>query len=154
MTKMFRTCALGGRMIVLKYLRWMTVTPLIIGDRRLRETDYSSKWNISPPWTMTERTKFQTKLSRFSDRKVVKIKQVTSDYFKIKMFCFQYHQWERHCRVISCERRRPCRISTSDKMPVHVGDLFVQEACEGHEALEEEAQEDGGESEGSDDTVW
>ena len=39
-------------------------------------------------------------------------------------------------------------------MPVHVGDLFVQEACEGHEALEEEAQEDGGESEGSDDTVW
>ena len=37
-------------------------------------------------------------------------------------------------------------------MPVHVGDLFVQDAHEGHDDPEE-APEDGGESEGSDDTV-
>ena len=36
---------------------------------------------------------------------------------------------------------------------INVGDLFVQVANNCHDALEE-AQEDGGESEGSDTTVW
>ena len=37
---------------------------------------------------------------------------------------------------------------------INVGDLFVQEAHEEHDAPKEEALEDEGESEGSDDTVW
>ena len=104
---------------------------------------------------MTERISLQTRQSGFSDRKVVKITQVNSDYYKIKMFCFKYQQWERRCRVILCERRRRRQVLASDKKlaNINVGDLFVQVANNCHDALEE-AQEDGGESEGSDATVW
>ena len=48
----------------------------------------------------------------------------------------------------------PPSFSLRPKKLYNVGDLFVQDAIEVHDAPKEEALEDEEESEGSDDTVW
>ena len=155
MTKMFRTCALGGCMIVLNIPQKDGSDFTHQWRQKLERDGQSSMWNISPPWTMTERPTRQRR-AKFLTEKSLKSLQVNSDYFIFKMFCSNVNNERAYAASQRAKEDDDTKFQPQTKCSVNVGDLFVQdipeEAHDGHD--EEEALEDEEESEGSDDTVW
>ena len=132
--------------------RRMAVTHLITGDGSLTRDKLSNKWNISPPWTMAERPTRQCR-AESPTVKSLKSFQVNSDYNIFKMFCLNNNNDDAAYRYATKDDLQNCSPDLQNQT-VYVGDLFVKEAHEGHDALQEEALEDGEGSKREHDTAW